>query len=87
MSKKVQVVDSTEAPRDKVHAAVLQAQAQAAARRYSQDDLDALTRLALKEGIFTTTKAFARAVGVSVGRADSSLARVKRQDRQKEKGS
>lgn len=53
--------------------------------RMSQKDLDAKVRAVLKKGTIKTTKEFARLFGVSKDRADSSLARVTRQNRRKKK--
>lgn len=51
----------------------------------SRRDLDAKMRAALQGGTMKTTKEFALVVGVSKDRADSSLARVTRQGREKKK--
>ena len=51
----------------------------------SRRDLDAKMRAALQGGTMKTTKEFARVVGVSKDRADSSLARVTRWGREKKK--
>jgi len=52
-------------------------------KKLSQKDLDALMRQTLKADKIKTTREFAQVHGVSVARADSSLARVTRQNRKK----